>query len=206
MPRLTRSEYKGVYAYLVSVYGEACHYKSDGLCKGRLIVHHVDNNSENNVLRNLRLACNGHNQRLNPRGVSVRGKRTLHGLSDPAHKMLSLCVGMSEDEKLGNGAPDYDYRLEKARRPSPELEKSRMMKPIFEAYLEAAVAKAGRLKADDAVDTSAKLTGGSQTTMRRYLNAECSAAGKFKFFNEEGVQWIIPRPEDERTVLNPDAK
>ena len=201
MPTLTRNEKVIALEFCAKRDGPECFYRQDNLCKGQIILHHVDNNPENNKPENWRRACRGHNHRLNPRGISIRGKRVLASLRDKGSHLYSISLRAREQDGTAADVDGFVFRPERVRLPSPELARSRELKPVFTNVIDLMIAKVGKIRAEELCDVAAEITGGSQTTMGRYLNAACSPVGKYRYHRDGEITWVMPRTESERMIL-----
>jgi len=183
MPRLKNKEVKLAVDLCQKRDGVGCFYNKNGHpCAGDIVLHHVDNNPDNNDPRNWRLACTGHNHRLNPRGSGKRGIRVKAQI-DNRHKKPSIREREREREKL-----EVRPRVQSA-----EFEKNKVCEPAFRHWIIKTIKKFGSITLDDAVDGGAEYVGCSQQTIRRYLRKMCSNEGILEIDDKNPQKVVLIR-------------
>ena len=185
MARIPNRDAKDLFAFVAHRDGKKCFYQSP-LCKGDLLLHHVDNNHENNLPANLRLACRGHNNRMHPRGRDKRHKKQYvreweRGRGGGGYKQREIAA---EAKKMA-GDNGYDD-LAKKRVHSAEMEKNSVCEPAYRMWVEEMVMKHGRVKAGDLVNGGAEKVSCSQQTAKKYLDKMCSITGRFQYSKATG--------------------
>ena len=196
MARIENKEIKAAFEYVAHRDGRRCRYESP-LCKGDLLLHHIDNNAENNNPSNWAIACRGHNARLNPRGRDARHKNQYireweRGRGGGGYKQKEI---LAESKRMA-GENGYD-ELAKKRTHSAEMEKNRVCEPAFRLWIEDMILKHGRVKAKELVNGGAEKVRCTQQTTGRYLDSMCSITGRFQYTKgvEDGVTYVEFKPE-----------
>lgn len=170
MGRFNSRRRKKLYKILAFRDGEEC--KS---CKRKppevsLVIHHEDNNPNNNSLSNISLHCRRCNYFKNPRMKQ----------SEPVDYGG---VGVGEDVK-----EEVDFGYETS------ISISREKEPQFYPYVDQWLDKSpnGEVDADDLELSSAWDLKISQRTTARYLKKACSSAGPYEMF-KDGKKRLVRR-------------
>lgn len=133
---------------LVKRDGKRCWYcKPDPSRKWRmdeLVLHHVDNNPENNPRdgSNWKLACYSHNHRLNTRGPSKY---------HPARGMKVEDLRTSQPQTI-------------------EMKRNLKARPLFEEYLRMCIDEDGEVDVDDIIGFVCREANVVQSTVQRYID------------------------------------
>jgi hypothetical protein len=172
--------------------------KRDGsLCakcgkKPARILHHVDNNPENNPadMTNWEGRCQPCNIKSHPRGVGKRGIRA-------RHKMILL---MRESARECESEPEST----KVQVQTKEMEKNSVCEPKFREWLADIIEDVGTISIEDAVNGGAEYVQCSPQTVKRYLDKLCSFTGGYEYYaNEEGKRFVRLKQVKEKTTILP---
>jgi len=196
MARIPNRDVKDAFDFVAHRDGRKCYYEGP-LCKGKLILHHVDNNSDNNAPGNWRIVCAGHNTRLNPRGRDKRHKNAyvkewMKGRGNGGYRQKEV---LGEIRRMGREEGDDDPTRRKYQ--SAEMEKNNICEPAFRQWVEDIITKLGRVKTTDIINGGAEKVGISQQSSKRYLDKMCSFTGRFQYVRlpgEDGT-YIELKPE-----------
>ena len=191
--RLTPKQHQAIYAWLVGRDGEEC--KDCGVTPDelgeKLTIDHVDEDSDNWTRSNLALRCRPCNtaksNRLSPRrGVScelVSGDRVC--VCGRVH------VNHSEAAAARRSAIDFASG-------SAEMQASGLYEAVFREWLIEHLEHTQSITRKDALNSGAELTGGSPTTMQRYLDKLTSTLGPLQIARSDaGIQVVMLKQKSE---------
>ena len=166
MSRFNSRRGRKLYKKLVDRDGEECKHCKRKPPEVSLIIHHEDNNPDNNSLSNLSLHCRRCNYLKHPR------------MNEKEPVDVGVGVEVDVREKV-----DFGYES--------SISISREKEPLFCPYVDQRLEESpSGINASDLEYSSAWVLGLSQRTTAQYLKKACSSAGPYEIFKDGKIKFV----------------
>lgn len=114
-----------------------------------------------------------------------------NNLNNELDNLQFLCRGCNHSKNPRGKSKQHSGNAEVLPAPtSLELYLREQSKPVFEKWLGKEINRYTKVEFVEVLNSGAKVTGRSQITIRRWLEAECSSAGLYQVVDVEGKKYV----------------